>query len=112
MKDGMGTAGKSAPGGPTVLNMVPPVAAKPRPSSVNLPASNQIPQGPEQANVIEHNKKDYKGNTVTKRYAKGALLGKGGFAKCYQVSLTQTEDMHSRRLASTRIHQHHECRAS
>lgn len=38
------------------------------------------------ADFVEHNKKDSKGNLITKRYQKGQLLGKGGFAKCYQVA--------------------------
>jgi hypothetical protein len=76
------------PNGPTILNMAPP-AQKPRPSSVNIPGS-QKPQGPEMANFIEHSKKDAKGNYITKRYAKGAMLGKGGFAKCYQVRVVHT----------------------
>lgn len=37
------------------------------------------------AAFIEHNKKDSKGNQITKRYQKGILLGKGGFARCYKV---------------------------
>jgi len=50
------------------------------------------PQGPEMASFVEHTKKDSKGNLITKRYQRGDLLGKGGFAKCYQVTDVDTRE--------------------
>ncbi|EKX53816.1 hypothetical protein GUITHDRAFT_64205 [Guillardia theta CCMP2712] len=39
---------------------------------------------------IEHTKKDSRGVLVTKRYLKGGLLGKGGFAKCFKITDVET----------------------
>ena len=79
--------GMAAPTGPSMLrnatNMPPANGMKSR--VAHAPVKNAKPQGPEMADFIEHNKKDSKGNMMTKRYQKGQLLGKGGFAKCYQV---------------------------
>ena len=36
--------------------------------------------------VIIDRRVDARGNTVECRYIKGKLLGKGGFAKCYEVT--------------------------
>mmetsp|Transcript_18037 Transcript_18037/g.40932 ORF Transcript_18037/g.40932 Transcript_18037/m.40932 type:complete len:733 (-) Transcript_18037:77-2275(-) len=43
-------------------------------------------------NIIEHNKKDATGRVSVKKYLKGALLGKGGFAKCFQVTDLDTKE--------------------
>lgn len=80
------SSGLNAPIGPSLLNIAPPksraLPMRPSPSTNN---ANSRPQGPEMAAFIEHNKKDSKGNQITKRYQKGILLGKGGFARCYKV---------------------------
>jgi len=39
---------------------------------------------------IEHTRRDSRGVTVTKRYLKGVLLGKGGFAKCFKITDVDT----------------------
>lgn len=41
--------------------------------------------------IIEHQKRDSSGRTTVKRYQKGCLLGKGGFAKCYKVTDLDTK---------------------
>ncbi|EKX41770.1 hypothetical protein GUITHDRAFT_88322 [Guillardia theta CCMP2712] len=43
-------------------------------------------------NIIEHTKKDATGRVSVKKYLKGALLGKGGFAKCFQVTDLDTKE--------------------
>jgi hypothetical protein len=69
--------------------MAPPMPMpKPRSSSLIKAAEPTV------ANYIENTKKDAKGNLVTKRYARGNLLGKGGFAKCYQVSGKSKSALH------------------
>jgi hypothetical protein len=40
---------------------------------------------------IEHTRRDSRGVTTTKRYLKGQLLGKGGFAKCYKITDVETK---------------------
>eukprot|EP00961_Rhodomonas_salina_P269153 3636911-Rhodomonas_salina.2 len=42
-------------------------------------------------NIIEHVKKGAHGSSVYKRYLKGPILGKGGFAKCYRVTDMETK---------------------
>ena len=62
-----------------------------QPSNTNIqtttacrPAS--APSFGNESPYIEHTRRDSRGVTVTKRYLKGVLLGKGGFAKCYKVT--------------------------
>jgi len=40
--------------------------------------------------VIEEQIRGADGNIVIKKYAKGRFLGKGGFAKCYEVTDMET----------------------
>lgn len=40
---------------------------------------------------IEHTRRDSRGVTTTRRYLKGQLLGKGGFAKCYKITDVETK---------------------
>jgi serine/threonine protein kinase len=40
---------------------------------------------------IEHTRRDSRGLSVTKRYLKGSLLGKGGFAKCFKITDADTK---------------------
>ena len=54
------------------------------PSSLVNKPTPPPPQDP--PNIIEHQKRDSSGRTTVKRYQKGQLLGKGGFAKCYKVT--------------------------
>jgi len=42
--------------------------------------------------IIEQSKRDAQGNVYTKRFLKGAILGKGGFAKCYRVTDMDTKE--------------------
>lgn len=41
---------------------------------------------------IEHTRRDSRGVLVTKRYLKGPLLGKGGFAKCFRLTDADTNE--------------------
>jgi polo-like kinase 1 len=62
------------------LNAIPgSERAKEIATSQKCPIAKEVPA------VIECLKRDYLGNEVKKRYTKGVLLGKGGFAKCFQV---------------------------
>jgi len=36
--------------------------------------------------IIEEKIQTISGDTITRRYSRGRLLGKGGFAKCYEVT--------------------------
>lgn len=54
-----------------------------RPSSAPQSFGSESP-------YIEHTRRDSRGVTVTKRYLKGALLGKGGFAKCFKITDVDT----------------------
>lgn len=54
-----------------------------RPSSAAPSFGNESP-------YIEHSRRDSRGVTITKRYLKGALLGKGGFAKCFKITDVDT----------------------
>eukprot|EP00287_Rhodomonas_sp_CCMP768_P011874 CAMPEP_0196746476 /NCGR_PEP_ID=MMETSP1091-20130531/65936_1 /TAXON_ID=302021 /ORGANISM="Rhodomonas sp., Strain CCMP768" /LENGTH=93 /DNA_ID=CAMNT_0042093459 /DNA_START=49 /DNA_END=327 /DNA_ORIENTATION=+ len=49
-------------------------------------SSNSAPD-----NIIEHVKKGSNGSSVYKRYLRGPVLGKGGFAKCYRVTDMETK---------------------
>eukprot|EP00802_Teleaulax_amphioxeia_P002425 Tamp_02427.p1 GENE.Tamp_02427~~Tamp_02427.p1 ORF type:complete len:779 (+),score=245.92 Tamp_02427:423-2759(+) len=62
---------------------VPTSGAAP-PSSYLSKPTPPAPQEP--PNIIEQQKRDSSGRTTVKRYQKGQLLGKGGFAKCYKVT--------------------------
>jgi len=42
--------------------------------------------------IIEQSKRDSAGGVYTKRFLKGAILGKGGFAKCYRVTDMDTKE--------------------
>jgi hypothetical protein len=42
--------------------------------------------------IIEQSKRDAAGGVYTKRFLKGAILGKGGFAKCYRVTDMDTKE--------------------
>jgi len=85
---------KARTGGPSTINMSPhmPPSNGLKSRATHAPqrgqggGSSSKPQGPEMATFVEHTKKDSKGNLITKRYQRGDLLGKGGFAKCYQVT--------------------------
>ena len=46
----------------------------------------------EYPSIIENNKRDSTGRTTVKRYQKGPLLGKGGFAKCFRVTDMDTKE--------------------
>ena len=36
--------------------------------------------------IIEEKIQTISGETITRRYSRGRMLGKGGFAKCYEVT--------------------------
>jgi hypothetical protein len=42
--------------------------------------------------IIEQSKRDGAGNVYTKRFLKGVILGKGGFAKCYRVTDMESKE--------------------
>ncbi len=52
------------------------------------------------ANTIEERIVKPNGETVVKRYTKGKLLGKGGFAKCYEVVDTETKRLSAAKVVS------------
>jgi polo-like kinase 1 len=41
--------------------------------------------------IIEEKISKVNGDTAVKRYARGRILGKGGFAKCYEVTNLETK---------------------
>ena len=47
--------------------------------------------GPADSPYIEHTRRDSRGMTTTRRYLKGQLLGKGGFAKCFKITDVETK---------------------
>lgn len=58
-----------------------------------LPNANlKVPSSVEDGGriVVEHRTKDSFGCPIVKRYVRGPLLGKGGFAKCYQFTDADT----------------------
>ena len=59
------------------------------PSSYLSKPAPPVPQEP--PNIIEHTKRGSDGRTTVKRYQKGCLLGKGGFAKCFKVTDLDTK---------------------
>lgn len=65
---------------------VPSAAA---PSSYLAKPTPPVSQEP--PNIIEHSKRGSDGRTTVKRYQKGPLLGKGGFAKCFRVTDLDTK---------------------
>jgi polo-like kinase 1 len=56
------------------------------------------PEGEEQAVLIEEKIIGVNGECQYKRYVKGKLLGKGGFAKCYELT-----NVDSKRLYAAKI---------
>eukprot|EP00286_Rhodomonas_abbreviata_P002457 CAMPEP_0181344388 /NCGR_PEP_ID=MMETSP1101-20121128/32147_1 /TAXON_ID=46948 /ORGANISM="Rhodomonas abbreviata, Strain Caron Lab Isolate" /LENGTH=809 /DNA_ID=CAMNT_0023456189 /DNA_START=326 /DNA_END=2755 /DNA_ORIENTATION=- len=60
-------------------------------TSTRIPHSTISSNPPAPDNIIEHVKKGTDGASVYKRYLKGPLLGKGGFAKCYRVTDMETK---------------------
>lgn len=59
------------------------------PSSYLSKPTPPVSQDP--PNIIEHTKRGSDGRTTVKRYQKGCLLGKGGFAKCFKVTDLDTK---------------------
>ena len=47
-------------------------------------------ENPDQVVIIEERISKVNGEYTVKKYAKGKMLGKGGFAKCYQVENLET----------------------
>ena len=41
--------------------------------------------------IIEEKNSKSNGDTVTRKYVRGKLLGKGGFAKCYEITNVETK---------------------
>jgi hypothetical protein len=73
-----------------VRNALQPTSANIQTAIACRPASAPQSFGDESP-YIEHTRRDSKGyNVSTKRYLKGALLGKGGFAKCYKIVDVET----------------------
>jgi polo-like kinase 1 len=64
-----------------VLGTVRPAAV---PTTVHTAAAAEPPV------IIEHRVRNSRGDLVTRQYAKGKFLGKGGFAKCYEVKDLET----------------------
>ena len=71
-----------------VRNALQPTSANIQTATACRPAS--APSFGNESPYIEHTRRDSKGGTVTKRYLKGTLLGKGGFAKCYKITDVET----------------------
>jgi len=49
------------------------------------------PESSDQAAIIEEKVTKIGSDPVIKKYLKGKLLGKGGFAKCYEVTTLDTK---------------------
>ncbi len=45
----------------------------------------------EEVTIIEEKISKVNGDIAVKKYAKGKMLGKGGFAKCYEVTNLETK---------------------
>ena len=56
------------------------------------------PENIENATIIEERITRSNGETIVRKYAKGRLLGKGGFAKCYEVT-----NLESKRILAAKI---------
>jgi polo-like kinase 1 len=41
--------------------------------------------------IIEEKNSKSNGDTLTRKYLRGKLLGKGGFAKCYEITNVDTK---------------------
>ena len=67
-----------------------PALAMSSPEKVKEPAARKGEETVPVPNIIEQVKRDSRGIEIKKRYIRGILLGKGGFAKCYQVTDTDT----------------------
>ena len=49
-------------------------------------------------NIVVEQIKDENGNTSTRKYRKGNFLGKGGFAKCYELTEIQTSTLFAAKI--------------
>ena len=49
-------------------------------------ASASQPNKEDQQQIVEERIVKFNGDHVTKKYLKGKFLGKGGFAKCYEMT--------------------------
>jgi len=70
--------------------VAPPPAASGSASSAPAPTAMQVPD------IVEDRRRDSAGGIVVRRYVRGRLLGKGGFARCYLFSRTDAAGGHGR----------------
>jgi polo-like kinase 1 len=49
-------------------------------------------------NIVIEKYADSDGNTISKRYRKGMFLGKGGFAKCYELTDLETNILYAAKI--------------
>lgn len=71
-----------------IRNVMQPTGNVMQPAVACRPSS--APSFGSESPYIEHTRRDSRGVTVTKRYLKGVLLGKGGFAKCFKITDVDT----------------------
>jgi polo-like kinase 1 len=64
--------------------------SKAQPDNKSLNTQSGKEAGLESVVIIEERISKVNGDVATKRYARGKLLGKGGFAKCYEVTNLET----------------------
>jgi polo-like kinase 1 len=68
---------KSTASMPATASVAPPVVAAAASSSTSAQSSLVVPD------VVEDRREDGAGGVLVRRYSRGKLLGKGGFAKCF-----------------------------
>lgn len=80
--------------------------------TVAPPAHHPLPAT--EAEVLEFNTYDSLGRAVVKRYLKGPLLGKGGFAKCFQFTDLDTNKLWAGKVVakSSLVKQRHKQKVS
>jgi len=59
---------------------------------------NKTAEGQEQQIIIEEKITKVNGESAIKRYARGKLLGKGGFAKCYETTNLETKRVQAAKI--------------
>jgi len=58
----------------------------------------QVADNSDQPVIIEEKISKVNGDTVIKKYARGKMLGKGGFAKCYEVTNLETKRVQAAKI--------------
>ena len=54
-------------------------------------ADQKNSENPDPVIIIEEKNSKANGETVVRKYVRGKLLGRGGFAKCYEITNIETK---------------------